>query len=123
MPRRVKTPELESIVDNMKIKLSSQLKISRENMHFTQQTTSEMIGIELSHYQNIEHGKALPSIEVLCRMADILHFSIDSLLTNDTESKKVKSIEKLLAYCTDENLDVIESVIKTLISRNKNSSE
>ena len=123
MPRRVKTPELESIVDNMKIKLSSQLKISRENMHFTQQTTSEMIGIELSHYQNIEHGKALPSIEVLCRMADILHFSIDSLLTNDTESKKVKSIEKLLAYCTDENLDIIESVIKTLISRNKNSSE
>ena len=121
MPIRVKTPELESIIKKIKSKLSTELKIARNNMKFTQNATSEMVGVELSHYQNIEHGKALPSIEVMCRISEVLRFSIDNLLIDDNTTEKTKRIENSLKYCTDEQLDIIESIVNTLLSRNNKS--
>lgn len=93
LPRRVKTPELESIIRKVMANLAIEAKTSRNNMRLTQNKTSEIIGIDISHYQNIEHGKALPSLEVLFRMSDILHFSVDNLLIDNKESEKIKKFK------------------------------
>lgn len=122
MPRRVKALELKSIIEKVKSRLAVELKASRNNMRLIQNKTSEIIGIDLSHYQNIEHGKALPSVEVLFRMSEVLRFSVDNLLIDNKETEKIKKTENILKHCTDEQLDIIEAVANTLIARNSKNN-
>lgn len=63
------------------------LKKLRENFGFSQAVLSEKLNISLHLYQRIEQADICPSVPLLCRMAIILHTSIDLLinLTNPFE--------------------------------------
>ena len=56
------------------------LRIIRNRKHITQLRLSIEAGVSQETISAYESGKAMPSVETLCKMADFLHVSTDYLL-------------------------------------------
>lgn len=60
-----------------------ELRSRRMAAGFTQQQLSERLGVKQSVVSLYEKGSNMPSLDVLIKMADVLHCSIDDLVRND----------------------------------------
>lgn len=62
------------------------LKSLRKSKGFsTMQDFCNTIGISFSTYQNYESGKRIPTADILLKLADFYHVSVDYLLGRNTE--------------------------------------
>lgn len=68
------------------------LKAIRERKNITQVRLSMEIGVSQETISAYESGKAMPSIETLCRMADFFNVSTDYLLDRTAVPYSVKDI-------------------------------
>lgn len=59
-----------------------ELRSRRMAAGFTQQQLSERLGVKQSVVSLYEKGSNMPSLDVLIKMADVLHCSIDDLVRN-----------------------------------------
>ena len=84
-----------------KIALADSLRRFRREFNLTQKQVAEGIGMAESGYQRYEQGRAMPSVEVIERIADKFHVSTDYLLGRSTtvhvseESPEIASPEFL----------------------------
>lgn len=62
--------------------LGQRLRELREYHHYTQEYISSKLNIERPSYSNYECGKRTPPIELLIKLADFYHISMDDLLCN-----------------------------------------
>ena len=56
------------------------LRICRKKSGLTQKQLAELANTSRIHICDIERGKMLPSVGLLCRLADILKMSVDDFL-------------------------------------------
>lgn len=56
------------------------LKTHRKQHGYTQQEVADILEISRQAYSNYEHGKRLPSLPVLIKLADLYHVSLDDLV-------------------------------------------
>ena len=61
-------------------KLGAAIKSLREEQGLSQRAFSLMVGVNRSHLENIESGKASAGIDVLCRIADGLGIKVRDLI-------------------------------------------
>ena len=62
--------------------LGRHVKETRNACHLTQQELAEAVGMDTGHLSRIEHGKAVPSINVVKRLADVLNVPIARLFAD-----------------------------------------
>jgi len=55
------------------------LKKYRTNNKYTQEALAEKVNISKTHYQNIEYGKAEPSVVIAIKLANALNTEVESL--------------------------------------------
>lgn len=77
------------------MKLNERLKQLRATKKLNQEDMSKILGISLSSYQKYERDKGCitPSLDVLIRISDFYHVSLDYLLGRDTGEPE--AIDKL----------------------------
>ena len=63
-----------------KAKLGTAIKTLREKQGLSQRGFSLMVGVNRSHLENIENGKASVGLDVLCRIADGLGVKVRDLI-------------------------------------------
>lgn len=64
----------------MKINYLSNLKLLRKEAGMSQEDLANALEIERSTVAKYETGDRSPDVEMLCKIADVLHISIDELL-------------------------------------------
>ncbi|MCX5795899.1 MAG: helix-turn-helix transcriptional regulator [Elusimicrobia bacterium] len=62
--------------------LGRRIQEERKARHFTQQELAEAAAMDTGHLSRIEHGKAIPSISVVKRLADVLGVPIARLFSD-----------------------------------------
>lgn len=98
-------------------------KIIGKNLHrirsardLTQEELSEQAGISSTFYANLECGNKMMSIVTLRRLADTLGVSTDSLLYEDREDDRLKSIQLLLKDQPDPVVSFVERMVRLCVS-------
>ncbi len=102
-------------MDNKKL-LGKRIKQIRKSKGYTQETLSELIGIETSSLSGIESGRFFPSLHVLDKMSNVLDirlvefFNFDSV---DIPPNLDYAIDELLKLLDEKNKIVIYKIIKS----------
>lgn len=98
-------------------------KVIGKNLHrtrfardLTQEELSEQAGISSTFYANLECGNKMMSIVTLRRLADTLGVSTDSLLYEDREDDRLKSIQLLLKDQSDPVVAFVERMVRLCVS-------
>ena len=87
------------------IPLGQRLRELREYHHYTQEYISSQLNIERPSYSNYECGKRTPPLELLVKLADFYHISMDDLLCNPNFSPCAAADEfSLSSISQDEKL-------------------
>lgn len=60
--------------------LDESLKRFRKEFHLTQKVVADSLGIQENAYQRYEHGKVVPSVLVMMKLADAYNVSLDYLV-------------------------------------------
>lgn len=109
------------------MKFGEKLVKLRKEKGWSQSELARQIGVHLGHISRIEHGKAVPSIEVLKRACSALEVSADFLIDDNsdeatpveirdkTTAEKLKMIDDL----SDKDRETIVHVIETMLTKKK----
>ena len=69
------------------IQLAANLQRLRKDHHFTQTQFSKKLNISRQAYSNYETGKRIPDLDIIIRIANIYHISLENLLTQTLSMK------------------------------------
>ncbi len=67
----------------MKQQMKGRLRILRRQANLTQLQLAEILNIERATYSNYENENRTPPLDVLIRLADFYHLTLDSLVRTD----------------------------------------
>lgn len=87
---------------------------ARKAHGMTQERLAELCDITASHLKHIESGHRKPSVELLFRMVQLLDISLDAVLLDKTQPKRVLYLDGL----TDKEAETIENLIALFKERN-----
>ena len=73
-----KLEEAKSEIQN--IAMGERIRMIRERIGWTQEFLAEKIDISSVHLSRIENGKVTPGVDILIRVSEEMHVSIDELL-------------------------------------------
>lgn len=98
-------------------KLGRAIRAARLAQHLSQEELAEMVSITPTHLKHIESEHRKPSLEVLWKLALILHLSLDSLLfpAPDGDTAAFSYAENLLRQCDSKQLRVITATLEALL--------
>ena len=98
--------------------LGSNIRSERIKQNFTQEVLSEKAGISSVFLSQIENNRNIPSFETVYNLSLVLNVTLDSLVTDNKESKKFEPrIELLLKDRTEKEKSFVFEVIKHLLSK------
>ena len=60
--------------------LPDSLKRFRQKFQLTQKNVANALGVRESSYQRYEHGKVVPSVNVMIKLSNIYNVSVDYLV-------------------------------------------
>ena len=60
--------------------LSESLKRFRNEFSLTQKSVADALGVQESAYQRYEHGKVVPSVNIMIKLANAYNVSVDYLV-------------------------------------------
>lgn len=99
--------------------LGNAIRTARINKGVTQEELAEVVDITVTHLKHIESEHRKPSIEVLFKIVTELEISLDSLLFEMTEDKKIfQDVQIALSHCTEKELKLIIEIVSS-IKRNR----
>ena len=92
------------------------IKDARERLNITQAQLAEMVNISDTHLKHIEGGSRKPSVEVLFRLMDKLHLSIDSLVFQEEPpvSQAFLKVYRMLQKSSERELKVVITTLEAL---------
>lgn len=107
--------------------LGSKFKNIRYNNNISQEEMAKILKINRNYLSRIETNKSLPTAEVLSRLADEFHVSIDSLLGinldgkigEENKIKKIKKISQLCNYLNNTELDFVINMLSVMTNNSK----
>ena len=107
--------------------LGTKIKNIRYNNNISQEEMAKILKINRNYLSRIETNKSLPTAEVLSRMAEAFHISIDNLLGINLEGKegamlkekKIKKIIQYLEYLNNSELDFVINILCVMTNNNK----
>lgn len=97
--------------------LGNQIRGSRIENQISQEQLAELVNITPTHLKHLESEHRKPSLEVLVSLMEVLHFSFDGLVfpIPTEREKRSQEIEILLKACSDQQLEIILDVTRSLL--------
>lgn len=97
--------------------LGNQIREARTENRISQEQLAELVNITPAHLKHLESEHRKPSLEVLVSLMEVLHFSFDSLVfpVPTEREKRNQEIELLLRACSDQQLEIILDVTRSLL--------
>lgn len=97
--------------------LGNQIRESRIENRISQEQLAELVNITPTHLKHLESEHRKPSLEVLVSLMEVLHFSFDGLVfpIPTEREKRSQEIELLLRACSDQQLEIILDVTRSLL--------
>lgn len=97
--------------------LGNAIRTARIENHMSQEELAELVGITPTHLKHLESEHRNPSIDVLFKIAKVLHLSLDSLLfpNKDAHSEICSQLLLLINLCTDNELLVVTDLINSIL--------
>jgi len=89
---------------------------ARKVYQMTQAELSEKIDISEKYLSRIECGKQLPSIEIVAKICEVLHISVDELLAQSNIYNKNKGVQNEVGNLSKYDQDQIIEIIKIIIN-------
>ena len=65
--------------------IGKRIRDARKKLGFTQEALGEMVGLSTSHVCHIEGGRTKPSLHSIVQIANVLHTSVDRILSDNLE--------------------------------------
>ena len=94
------------VMEKLNLVVSKNLQMLRKERKLTQQEFAEMLGYSDKSVSKWELGKAIPSADILLKIADFYNVSVDALLRNEIDIKqtpvevsKNKNTNKIVIAC------------------------
>ena len=98
--------------------VGSAIKEARLNKGLTREQVGSIIKIAPRYLTNIENQGQQPSLHILYQLVTLLDVSLDSFFLeqtdNDIKSSTRRQIEKQLDYLSDNELVIVQNVIKAI---------
>ncbi len=95
--------------------LGNAIKDARINNNLSQEELAELVGITPTHLKHIESEHRKPSIEVLFKLTETLHLSLDNLIFGNYQVlNELHNAEILLKDCDLRELKIVMDLIKSL---------
>ena len=97
--------------------LRESIRNMRKNKRITQEELAKLLGVTPTHVKHIESGHRKPSIEVLFNLAEILNFSLDSVVfpKNETQSQNMREmVDRILDGMDEASLQFILRVLEAM---------
>ena len=93
----------------------------RIEAQLTQEQLAELVGVTPTHLKHLESEHRMPSVEVLFRLAETLHLSLDELLlpSEPAESEVYRDALGLLGQCSEEELRITADLLRSLLRNRK----
>ena len=99
-------------------KLGGCIRQARIDSRLTHEQLSEMLGVSPTHLRHIESEHRKPSIDMLFKLSQILHLSLDSVFIpaeeNPERRKLLAETTMLLQDCSNRELKAIAVAIREL---------
>ena len=98
-------------------KLGGTIRRKRMEAQLTQEELAEMVGITATHMKHLESEHRAPSIEVLFRLVETLHISLDELLLPKPpeDSQAYRDALSLLGQCNEGELRIAGDLLRSLL--------
>ncbi len=102
------------------------IKKLRKAKGLSQQELANILGVHSKHVSRYENNFSNPSLDVLLKLRDLFHVSLDYLVTDDDSQDfeyKHKELEKYFNEddkLNEEDKQVIKKVIESILIKNKN---
>lgn len=93
----------------------------RKEHHLTQEQIAERMNVSLQMISNLELGKKAIRPENLVKLCHVLGVTADYILTGKKTSTDVQSIASKLSLLSDDDIQMVESLIDFLINKQKHS--
>lgn len=71
------------------IQMAANLRRLRTDHNYTQTQIAEMLNISRQAYSNYETGKRIPDLDMVIRLADIYHVTLEQIITQNLSGKGV----------------------------------
>ena len=79
------------------IKIGQNIQKIRKSNGYTQEKLAENIEVSVRYISDIEQDRAKPSYEVLIRICNLFHVTLDQIFSEYLDAKENKSLEYSLA--------------------------
>lgn len=101
--------------------LGNAIRAARIEHSLSQERLAEMVEITPTHLKHIESGHRNPSVEVLIKLVQILHVSLDNIIFHSESERiiKQKEISNGLTQCSLAELQIISDLLHSLL-KNRN---
>lgn len=96
--------------------IGSNIRRLRREAGFSQSQLAEMVDRDASAITNIERGKRMIGVELLCNLAAIFSVSVDTLLQPEREDSRLGSISSILSNQSAASLAHLEPIIRVWLS-------
>lgn len=94
--------------------MGENIRALRKQRMLTQENLAELCDVSTVFICQIENGTRKPSLETVCRIAEVLSFTVDEIVTPDSGKLDLSAFSRLLAGRTESELTIAYSVLKAL---------
>ena len=98
-----------------KVYIGNKIRKFRQENHFSLQYLAEQSDISLPYLSHVEHGKHMPTLDVLVRLMNALHINY-SILTDETQEDNIitNSILNLLQHSSEEEFEFFLYILEII---------
>lgn len=95
--------------------IGKRIRQQREYLGLTREALAEKIDVTPKFCSDIETGVKGMSVPTLCRIAGVLHLSVDYILFGSEQNQPFSAAVELLKNCPADKREYLESIIKTFL--------
>jgi len=95
--------------------IGNRIRRQREFLGYTREVLAEMIDVTTKFCSDIELGLKGMSIPTLCRIAGVLHLSVDYILFGEDYRDLDASIVEMIRRCPSDKQQHLQTLIKTFL--------
>lgn len=103
--------------------LPSRIRTFRNSMSMTQERLAEKVNIHATYISRIESGKKLPTLIIVCKIADVFEIDIYELLIDEVEANsydhKRRKLTAILNESRPSDIDMYYTLLDTLHKKYK----
>lgn len=96
--------------------MGKRIKEKRKELKLTQEYLSELLGISVKHFSEVERGLAGLSIDNLVKLSGLFDVSLDYLVKGDYVENQWQSTIALLRTVPEDDIPKIKELIRTAVS-------